>query len=302
MTKPARSLRAMMNRLIDYAGLFPPTKLDMAATVRNYAEYLKSADAWMLGRLIVPVSRLDEFEQHAAALLPHTKGQGIWQISVLAAAAGSSELATELQRVESFNQQHESPGAGRAIIDVIEMTAQSVSDVKGAVELLPEGLFAFYELPIDRDPAELIEVVGSSGAGAKVRTGGVTSDQYPSPQNLARFIAQCAEANVPFKATAGMHHPLRHRSETIGVDEFGFLNVFMAASLALTDELDEGAIARILEESSAEAFSFSNFEASWGDFDLETESIEDIREEFAISFGSCSFDEPRDDLRSIGLL
>jgi hypothetical protein len=292
----------MMNRLIDYAGLFPPAKLDMASTVRNYADYSACADSWMLGRLIVPVARLEEFEQHAAAFLPQAKERGIWQVSALASAAGSASLAGELQQIDSFNQQHESPAAGRVIVDVVELKADSTESVNAAMDLMPEGLFAFFELPIDRDPAELIECIGSREAGAKVRTGGETSDAYPSTAHLARFIAACAASGVPFKATAGMHHPLRHRSEANGAMEFGFLNVFMAAGLALTDELDETAIARLLEETSQEAFQFASAAASWGEFEIAAESIEDIREEFAMSFGSCSFDEPRQDLRAMGLL
>ena len=61
------SMEALLAQLIDYAGLFPPAKLDMGPTVRNYADYVAGDDAWMLGRLIVPVGRLEEFEAAAAA-------------------------------------------------------------------------------------------------------------------------------------------------------------------------------------------------------------------------------------------
>jgi hypothetical protein len=63
------SMRALLSRLIDYAGLFPPAKLDMATTISNYARYREGDDAWMLGRLIVPASRLDEFEEAAQTAL-----------------------------------------------------------------------------------------------------------------------------------------------------------------------------------------------------------------------------------------
>ena len=63
-------LRALLHHVVDYAGLFPPAKLDMQPTVDNYAAALAGADQWMLGRLIVPVKRLDEFEACAAAHLP----------------------------------------------------------------------------------------------------------------------------------------------------------------------------------------------------------------------------------------
>ena len=54
----AAGLRALLEGVFDYAGLFPPARLDMAETVRNYARYLDDEHAWMLGRFIVPTARL----------------------------------------------------------------------------------------------------------------------------------------------------------------------------------------------------------------------------------------------------
>ena len=82
------SLQALMAGVIDYAGLFPPARLDMSTTIANYAGYLGSADAWALGRIIVPAARLEEFEQHAAAHLPTGADDEPWQLSALVAAAG----------------------------------------------------------------------------------------------------------------------------------------------------------------------------------------------------------------------
>jgi hypothetical protein len=299
---PTQSVRALLNRLIDYAGLFPPAKLDMVSTVRNYAEYLQGADAWMLGRLIVPVGRLDEFELAAADLLPRAVNKGVWQISALASAAGAPGLAVDVERIEVFNARHEEDDAGRAIIDVVELKADSSQAVADAMKLLSDDVFAFFEVPIAADPQQLIDAIRDASSGAKVRTGGVTADLYPTRANLARFIAQCASANVPFKATAGMHHPLRHFSDAVKTDEFGFVSVFIAACLALTDELDEAAIVQILEEREVSAFAFTDEDASWRGRRIDAESIEDVRAEFAIAFGSCSFDEPREDLRGMGLL
>ena len=71
--------------------------------------------------------------------------------------------------------------------------------------MLPEGVTAYFELPIDADPAPL---AGGRGR-AKVRTGGLTPEAFPAPADLARFLYRCAKARVPFKATAGLHHPIR---------------------------------------------------------------------------------------------
>ncbi len=298
------TIHVLMARLVDYAGLFPPAKLDMASTVRNYGDYLASPDAWMLGRLIVPVARLDEFEAAAITSLRQSAMDetGPWQISALTAPAGSAELESDLERIAAFNQQHEDDEAGLALIETIELKADSVAAVESAMEQIAGGLRPFFEIAVDRDPRDMIVAMTAGDCGAKVRTGGVTADLYPSTASLARFIHACAAANVPFKATAGMHHPLRHRSEAVGADEHGFLNVFLAASLALTDELSVGDIQSLLEERSIDAFEIADESIEWRGHRLSDDSIEDVREEFAISFGSCKFDEPRQDLRELGLL
>lgn len=293
-----------MARLIDYAGLFPPARLDMAATVRNYADYLASPDSWMLGRLIVPVARLDEFEAEALNALRQSAADetGPWWISALTAPAGSAELAADLERIHAFNERQEDDDGGLALIETIELKADSVAAIESAMEQITGGLKPYFEVAVDRDPRDMIVAMTAGDCGAKVRTGGMTADLYPSCANLARFIHACAAGNVPFKATAGMHHPLHHRNDTVGCDEHGFLNVFIAAGLALTDELGVNDIAAVLEERDIAAFTIDDESIAWRNHRLRDDSIEDVREEFALSFGSCSFDEPRQDLRELGLL
>jgi hypothetical protein len=309
MTKPANSstpqiasVRALMNRLIDYAGLFPPAKLDMTATVANYAKYLGGEHAWMMGRLIVPVGRLDEFEQHAQPHLEKASaaGQEPWVLSAITSPADAPALAGELERIEAFNLAHED--AAPAMIDMIELRSDSAGAIDNALEIIPEVLFPFFEIPSATDPRGLIATLVEGDAGAKIRTGGITADLYPSPANVARFIAACAAANVPFKATAGMHHPLRRHSDDVKADEFGFINVFLAGCFAQTHELGEDELAELLAEQSPDAFSFTEDGIAWRKHEIETASIEDVRECFAASFGSCSFDEPIEGLRAMKLL
>lgn len=299
-----KSPRALLNRIIDYAGLFPPAKLDMRSTVANYARYLDSDDAWMLGRLIIPAARLDEFEQHAAELLSRgdDAADKAWQISALSAASGSTQLDTDLAVIESFNGRHAEPDNGAAIIDVIELRSDSAAAIDAALDEIPDELFPFFEMPIENDPRGLIATLVDGDAGAKVRTGGVSADAYPTPANLARFISACAAANVPFKATAGLHHPLRHFSGAVQTREFGFLNVFIAACLARLDEIAQPEVLALLEEESPQAFKFEDDSIEWRGHRIRADDIEDVREDFAVSFGSCSFDEPLEDLRSLRLL
>jgi len=298
MTRPIQqSLRTLLTNLVDYAGLFPPAKLDMAATVANYASYLGSDDAWALGRLIVPASRLDEFEQHAGPCLP-TGGDDDdtpWQLTAL---VGYDSLDDDLQRLAEFNEAY----ADRAQALVIELRATSADEIDDALDRIPDHVFPFFEIAVTDDPRGLIAAIAGSDAGAKVRTGGVAADAYPSPEQLARFIAACASAGVPFKATAGLHHPLRHFSEAVGTHEFGFLNVFTAGILARTTAIDEQALAAVLVDESPASFDFGDEQLKYGDRTLGVGAIRDAREKFAISYGSCSFTEPLADLRSLNLL
>ena len=293
------SLRALLGGIVDYAGLFPPAGLNMETTVRNYARHLAADDAWMLGRLIVPAARLDEFEKHAGGLLPAGEGAEPWQLSALVAPDG---LAADLERVAAFNEAHRRTGAGLAAIGTIELKAPSATAVEEALHAIPDELFPFFELEAAQDPRGIITVLTGSDAGAKVRTGGLEAEAYPSPEHLARFIAACATAGLPFKATAGLHHPLRHHSEPVGAKEFGFLNVFTAAALAAQKGLAEADLVAVLTDESIGSFLFDEAALRYGDHELTLEQIDGSRLKLAISFGSCSFDEPLDHLRAMKLL
>ena len=298
----ADSVSALLSNIIDYAGLFPPASLDMPTTVANYASYLATDDAWLLERLVVPAARLDEFEACAADYLPTSAQTDPWPISALTAPAGDERLAADLKRIASFNDIHRTPERGLALIDVIELKADAAEAIDHALDQIPDDLYPFFELPTRDDPRGLIASLVGGEAGAKIRTGGVTADRYPSPPDVARFIAACASADVPFKATAGLHHPLRHDSEAVGTKEFGFVNVFIAAALALNADLAESDLLPVLEEESIDAFVFHEDGLTWRDYKLTAQQLEDTRLALAISFGSCSFDEPRADLRALGLL
>jgi hypothetical protein len=296
------SLRALLAGVVDYAGLFPPAKLGMPQTLRNFADDLGGPDGWLLGRLVVPAGRLDELERHAGALLPARDVAEPWRLSVVVAAAGEPQLEGDLRRIAAFNQAHAAAAGGLATIGTIELLASGPGDVDTALDLIPDELFPFFELPADRDPRGLMAALAGSDAGAKVRTGGLEPGAIPQPEHLARFIAACAAAGLPFKATAGLHHPLRGWSPAPGATEFGFLNVLVAGVLANRATMSEQDLSAILSDESADSFAFHDDQLRYRDHALSTDTIAEARLKFAISFGSCSFAEPREDLRSMKLL
>lgn len=305
-------LHPLLSGLIDYAGLFPPAKLDMAPTVETFARALTSAEGWMLGRLIVPVGRLEEFEAAAVDHLPRDPDQPEWRISALLPPMTDDrtpgDLLRDFERLDAFNEAHADADAGLAIIDTVEVRTDTPRDIDRVLRALPETERAFFEIPLSDDPRGVIAAIAGTGSAAKIRTGGVTPGAIPPIEHVARFLCCCARAGVPFKATAGLHHPMRGEHNLTGEAAgprdtmHGFLNVFLAAAFAFTEGCQAPALCDLLEERSVGAFVFDPGGVKWKQNHITTAQIAAAREHFALSFGSCSFDEPISDLRALRLL
>ncbi len=303
-----QSVRTLLTGLIDYAGLFPPAAADMPTVVQNYARDIASPYAWMLGRLIVPVSRLGEFEKAASDLLPREHGDGPpepWRVSCLV----STDLKRDIDTIFEFNLKHESkPEFGAVVVDAIELKCASASAVDDIIDCVPEQLEPFLEVDLAQDVRGVITAMAGTGARAKMRCGGVRADMIPPASQIASFLASCAAADVSFKATAGLHHPIRAEHALTYQDNpprgmmHGFLNVFCAAAFACASHMDAGELEKVLLESDANAFIFTDTGFSWRDAHVDVGHLARVRESFALSVGSCSFTEPVTDLQKIGLL
>lgn len=206
-----------------------------------------------------------------------------------------------------FNRRHSRPGLPPILADTIEIKASSVGAIEDIMHRVQRGLQVYVEIPIHRDPADLLAALRRLGGRAKIRTGGVTPDTFPSSANLVRFLHASVEAGVAFKATAGLHHPLRAEYRlTYAPDSpsgamFGFLNLFLTVAF-LRGGMDESQAAAVLEEDSPAAFQAGDSGISWRDRRLDLRALREVREDGIISFGSCSFTEPIADLESLHLL
>ncbi len=295
----------LLRDLIDYAGLFPPASLAMATSVANYDAYLRSEWSWILGRFIVPVARLAEFEEAFAELPTPTPGTGFanWRLSGL---LGPDPLA-DVACIRQFNARLASSSSGRrAVLESVEAKVAGPEEVKRLSGIIPAELATYFEVPLS-SCGECIAAIADCGRRAKIRTGGETADKLPASENVIEFIHLCAAANVPFKATAGLHHPLRsvHRftyqpGSSSGIMH-GFVNVFLAAAF-LRAGMETKLAVQLLDEQSADAFHFNADGFVWRQHRLSQPEIAAARQAFAVSFGSCSFTEPIDDLKSLRLL
>lgn len=294
------TVRILLEEIVDYAGLFPPATLDMAAAIAEYARQRESPEAWMLGRFVVPLTRLLEWEAAAEAVLS-TIGEGEpWRLSVLGEAHVAAPIS---RRIRDFNSRF----LGRAYIDSAELKAAGPDEVAYAGTLGEDGVAAYVEVPIADDPLPWVEALVRAGARAKIRTGGVTAKDFPTAKQVARFIRRCVEKRVGFKATAGLHHPLRSEYRLTyaeGAEQgtmFGFLNVFLAAALAKTGAKEDDLIT-LLEERDPASIQFGDETVEWRGRTIDAATLRQTRSRVAVSFGSCSFDEPVDELKALRLV
>jgi len=298
-TRPMESVRVLLSEIIDYAGLFPPSQVSMPEAVINYATYRSSNYGWMLGRFVLPTARLDEFLEAASDLLPRD-AQSRWQ---LAATAGE-DINETVKIIREFNRAN----AERVVVDVLEVRANTASKIDNTVTILPEGVTAYFEISTGEALADLVTTLAIKGQRAKLRTGGVTPDAFPTSKQIIRFVRTCMAANVPFKATAGLHHPIRcFKPLTYAADApqgtmHGFLNTLIMTGFA-RESYRVSLLEELMEEEFEEVFSFSELGVQWRDgHNLSNAQLSWLRQKGMQSFGSCSFDEPIADLRELGLL
>jgi hypothetical protein len=278
------TMDALLSHCIDYAGLFPPAGLDLRTTVENYGSYRTGVNAWALGRFILPAGRAGEF----AAMWPLLVSE--WPISLLL----GEDVVTE------FRQASESG----FLCDVVECKPLPASEIAAVRRALPAATRVYFEAPGGCDPEESIVALAATGSMAKIRTGGITRDAVPSVPELAHFLSCCASYEVPFKATAGLHHPIRanhpltYHPQSDRAVMHGYLNVLLASLLLRYDGTDSDA-SELLGDLSPANFRLDDEYVCWRDRTFSRRQIMQVRKELMVSFGSCSFTEPLNEIDSM---
>ena len=255
--------RALLERLIDHAALFPPASLPMDAALAADRGARASAEAWMLGRFICPASKLDQLPADPPRLSVVLDGE---------------------PRVDP----------SRLPIELVEARGVAVERIR---ERFGDRVEVYVELAPDGGLERALEEVREAGAGAKIRCGGVTAAAFPPVEAIARFVRSCDAAGVPWKATAGLHHPIRGVRD--GLPMHGFLNLLAAAAFADTGEQE---VAAILAEEDPAAFALDAGGLAVHGMRADAAALARMRAERLVAYGSCSFSEPVDDLTALGVL
>ncbi len=304
---PSRTTHMFLAGLVDYAGLFPPANRTMNAAVKEFARWRRNPNGWILGRFIVPAERLDELEAAARDLLPRSRASRRWSLAVLVGEDHDAGRKT----IDAFNRAHLTPTAGRApgraAVESVELKPSGAEEIARAARAF-EGLEVFCELSHKTDPGPLMAAVAAYGGRAKLRAGGETADAFPTPAEVLRFVRAAERTGVPFKATAGLHHPLRGEYRLTKAKDgpqatmHGFVNVFLTAAWIAVEGMDEEEALALLEERNPKAISFTDDEVRWRERRLAAGTLKAIRSKFALSCGSCSLADPVRGLKSMKML
>lgn len=278
----------LFERLVDDAAMFPPGNLSAADAVAEHRRHRAAWYASMIGPLVVPDDRLPEVGRLAG-----TFGEPL-QVSVVTSAGAGGVVAL----ARRLNTGRIDPALG---VVAVEAALRDLDDLPGnarrvcrAADGLPDDVRVFVEVPDAPAFAAALDEIESGGRYGKIRTGGVTPDRYPSAARLAEQLAALVEADLPFKATAGLHHawPTTVPSPAGELHQHGFGNLLVALE-ALIEGATTAAATDLLSDPDPEPLRALG---AWTDA-----QVQRVRRQFC-GFGCCGVEEPVADLVTLGLL
>jgi hypothetical protein len=282
------AVHTLLEGFFDYAGLYPPAGLDIRTAASRYLEYACGERAWALGRFIVNADRLAELRATVSA-----DDLRRFKLSVIVSNAADAEAI--LKEVEEGSP-----------IDTVEIKWSKPSASGGVIEV-PESLTTYLEIQTGRKDEDMLDLIAGLGVRAKIRMGGVVAEAFPDASSVADVLSMLANRRLCFKATAGLHHPIRssqrltYEPESTRATMHGFLNLFCAAAAVYFGE-GRGIAEDILQDEDRAAWQIDEGSLRWRKLSWTTEQIATVRREFFISVGSCSFEEPMRDLEELGWL
>ena len=284
--------------------MFPPCSLALEPALQNHAQYVRSPDAWMLGAFVLSVEQFEAARQLLSEFDP------LHPLRVAALGPKTANADAFLEAVEKADTAFRWLSSNVDLVAISHLEMFLPHDMDPA--LLDEArailgdLPAFWEASPDTAQqtiallAEHNSDAHSATFGYKLRTGGVTADAFPTSAQIASALVTPATHQLPIKFTAGLHHPIRQFRDEVKTKMHGFLNVLGAAVLTAEHQWTAHQTSIMLEDENADSFSFTDEFFTWREWKISVERLQ-YRRKFVASFGSCSFDEPREDLRALGL-
>ena len=278
------SIPLLFHRLVDDAALFPPGNAPMPDAVPAHERHRGEWYAPLVGPFLCPASRLGEVGQFTSG-----------HVGVIVVASGPGDIAPAVDSVLADPRLElrgiEVPLRGAPLDDSARRTLVALDAALLDVDD-PDQLPVYVEVPRVPGWRDALDQVAVAGYRGKLRIGGETAEAFPSESDVAEFVLACLEFDVRFKFTAGLHHAIRHTTAD-GLEQHGFLNVLLTVAEAL-DGADATALARTLAGRDATTLADRIRTLPVG-------RAATVRTWFG-SYGSCSIDEPLQDLLDLGLV
>jgi hypothetical protein len=277
--------RQLFTALLDDAALYPPGNALMVRAVPAHLGYGETSYADLVGPFLCPASRLDELRATLGDLssldLTLIVDTGAGGVADAVASVGSDDRL-RLRGLEiPLRADHDLGAAARR-------TAAAVFDAE-----LPDGVAIFVEVPRGDRGCDALDVLAEYDLAAKLRTGGTEASAYPTELEVATFLLACVDREVALKCTAGLHHAVRNTARGTGFEQHGYLNLLAAVRAAL-DGADADAVAKTLAERDPSVVA-TKIRA------ITAPEAAGVRTWFR-SFGTCSIDEPVEDMVALGVL
>jgi len=289
--------------LIDYEGPFPPATL---GAVAGYRAARSSPAHWVAGRFLCPSSRLVELASELTKSI--RRGEHRWEVGVVLERDQATSIGAAAAVAQSFHIEMQ-PAAKVASAEtrITDLSVAGIGATIDTISSIQPDIVAFLE--VDRsgsiqeqvaNAAEALHARGQIG-GVKLRCGGAAATMFPTTQEVADFILAATVHRLPFKATAGLHQPIRHLDASIDAWGHGFVNLLIAAGAAAGGE-STTTVEEIVAETDPDAFSIRPAFATWRDVSIPGNAMRRMRRDGFVAYGTSDFNEPIEALANLAFL
>jgi hypothetical protein len=276
---------------IDDAAMFPPGNASVDEAVGAHLRYRRSWFASLIGPLLVSDLKFAEVGRTLRQVRMSGGPEGTLPLAVsVVNTSGAGGLLSLVSREIEGVQLAAVETALRDLDDL----AGNADRVVSAAGQLGDAVRVFVEIPYAPGWEKAVAVIEAAGYCGKLRTGGLEPVDTPPSDQLAHQLSVLIEADLPFKATAGLHHAVALPGSDPGRPrQHGFLNLLVAVE-ALVDGGSESEAADLLGESGRQ--SVLDHVGAWNDTQASR-----IRRRFR-SFGCCGVLDPINDLVALELI
>lgn len=318
------ALQILCHRLFDYAGLFPPAKLDLNSALQYYLDYQIHKYHDMLGKFVLPANKCRETD----FFLSQNKTLSVVPFSVLLSQAKNLNAFFDVLQ-EDYNNLCVLAKNDNCIISSFEFSLPSdcfhehenlfsvfdkIQKQFLSLKNLSKQTAFFCEIPfLPHEEMNLIlfkikqfNEIKQNKISIKIRTGGITPQSIPTIETLTNTFLLLAKHSLSFKVTAGLHVPVPNFNQTVNAQMHGFLNVIFSSFFAFFYDLYfqksscsiKQTIAALLQSIDYSNCRIQNEGVSVFINDKEmffsNKTISVFRENYFKGIGTCDFFEPID--------